>query len=236
MMATSARRRLSRPQEAPSHLSRLPEWDRVAEVADGHLANLEQDRRIRKALADIRTEIAGAVQAVERCEGVVAAAAREEPRRLSAEALGQVFEGTAPALEVAEGNLKQAKRDLEHRRAVIGALEKELAATQECASHTWAQLRAAVREALAVYLFPAVENLYDQGRAQAECGVEIFRTLGPLRLPPALAYWDATNRSIPKVPPVAAMLTAAIEKLESGAVDEGLRDLDAAMVTLPTLD
>ncbi len=56
-----------------------------------------------------------------------------------------------------------------------------------------------------------------------------------VRLPPVLAYWDATNRPIPKVPPVAAMLKAAIEMLESGAIDEGCRALDAAMVALPTL-
>ena len=56
-----------------------------------------------------------------------------------------------------------------------------------------------------------------------------------VRLPPVLAYWDATNRPIPKVPPVAAMLKAAIEMLENGAIDEGCRALDAAMVALPTL-
>lgn len=235
-MPAALARRVTMPQDDPRRRPWEPEWDRVAEMSAVHLANEDQAKRIRKTIADLRGEILHVAQAVERCEEVVGVAAREEPRRLSAEALGETYEGAAPPLGVAEQNLQRAQGDLKHKHKVVEALEKDLVAALERQSQSRAQLRVAVNEVLAAYVLPAVESVYDQGRAQTECGADILRALGPLRLPAKLARWDVSNRPVPPVPPVATMVKAAIEKLESGAVAEGRRALDAAMVALPTVD
>ena len=219
MMAGAAQRRA--PEAAPAAALRSLERERLARVCAAIEASAERGRRLRLAEAQARSDRLDAFTAVERAAEVLDLAKREAPRRAAAGAIGEGFEGTAPPVDEAERSLSGARGKHQHLREVAEVLAKEIATAEQ----RLLQLRAERTAAIAAVIAPAASVMHAEYLAAAawrEAIGDVFRWLGPSRLPRSLQHWDATNLELPvdgEEPLPLSQWKDAIAALERGEAD-----------------
>jgi len=221
MMAAAAQRRAIEPPQP----ARSAERERLAQAAANCDMLTDRRRRLVLAAEKARGDSAEKAGAVERSERALAAAKREAPRVLALAAIGETASGSSSSLEAAEGELERVQAEHEEAREIAAALKEEIKTTDERLAAAVEDRRQAVREVLDTD--PALDLLhaeYIATLAWSAALADVFRLIGPSRLPRRLQYWDSTNPELPPVdePLPVAQWREALAALEAGEADAPL--------------
>jgi hypothetical protein len=218
-MPAAARREA--PQEPPP--TRSPERGALATACEEFAAAEGRQRTLATALDQARRDRMAAHDAVDAAERMVALAQREAPRRAAAMAIGEDFQGEAPAVGEAENELDRRQADYRHVVGVCGVLEAELTAQRDRVMDAQRRRQRAIAEVIA----PALRQVAAERVAAlswSEAQSDVLRMAGPLLLPWDLRFWDASNPRLPAVeePLPLTLWRETLAALEAGDVDHPL--------------
>jgi hypothetical protein len=226
-MAASA---VLRREEPPP--PRSPERQALAEAVELHRVAAERLQRLRAALSQARRDASDRFSEAERAEEALAEAKRREPHRRAAELLGEDVP-SGVSLAEAERVLIEARTAYAELKDVAGVLETEINGSggnlggTDGAESRVSYARSGVEQALTALIaadpaFAELETAFDDDRARVAAKAEVFRFLGPSRLPDSLQNWHVQNRPMPEIASLVPAWKAAIDALLRGEADTPL--------------
>jgi hypothetical protein len=207
----------------PAPAERSAERERLAQAASKHAALVDRRRRLVLAAEQARGDSMAALRAVDNAEAGLAVAQREAPRLLALAAIGEA--AGSSNLEAAQREAAGARAEHAQARDVVEALRAELITTDQRLTAALSDRQAAVRGVLEAD--PAMDLLYAEYLATltwTAALADVFKLIGPSRLPSRMQYWDRTNHELPPVdePSPVTQWREALAALERGEVDREL--------------